>query len=134
MPITKEAQMISERKFLNICQALNERHMTVSELCTALDQTKNSINYSIKQLLKSGCIKLASAEYMNKKYTLTDKPYIPELLDINIEEIVSQKTMKKQVAQVYLNSMRDPADYRWQRKKSSTVTNMQSSMQSWSTA
>jgi hypothetical protein len=124
----------SEQKRWNVCQALNERPKCTNELSADLGMTKNEVTYSLKTLLEGEYIRISTPHYMNKLYSLTAVPYIPTLFEYPKDKIVSIETMPKQPNQVYLNSMRDPADYRWQRKKSSGATNMQSSMQLWSNA
>ena len=131
---TKDRVRASEQNRWNVCQALNERPKTTNELSAELGMTKNMTVYSLKWLLKGGHVRVSTPHYMNKLYSLTAEPFIPEVFDYPKDKIVSEKTMPKQNAQVYLNSMRDQSDYAWQKKKHKSVSNMQSSMQSWSNA
>jgi biotin operon repressor len=131
---TEDRVRASEQNRWNVCQALNERPKCTNELSAELGMSKNKVTYSIKCLLEGKYIRVSTPHYMNKLYSLTAEPFIPEVFDYPKDKIVSEKTMPKQIAQVYLNSMRDPSDYAWQKKKSSGATNMQSSMQLWSNA
>jgi predicted transcriptional regulator len=123
----------SEMGRLVICKALKQGEMTIKEISELIGENTSTTNYRVNSLIDAGCVAITNNASINKKYSLTEKPFIPKYLAINIDEIVSIKDVPKSNKTVYLNSQRHSSDYKWQSKKHTSST-MQSSMQSWSNA
>ena len=150
-----------EKNKENTLKALSIRPMTRIELCEFLKLTRTQVHNLLKYLEVEGHVEVADHEgycpIINrslKRYTTTDKEYIPKDVKLMKEQAARNKKIRenrvprppknsiinidketKSVIKVndhttiYLNSKRPGSDYAWQRKKGSSGHN-RGSMQS----